>query len=809
MVTSSFVYPASETSTDEENLHSLHDDIDIFPNISEIIPTSVNLTTNLSVQTSYFNKREYDDSEFTFIKMKYKDIAGKVDKVYKQFNSLKKIDENNYLKYFVLKQSLIDEIETLKELSKPLAKSIQLLDSWNENWLKEGVRWQRWQEYYSHQNPSSQLTTLFNLALGTIHDGKQQVIQHIDPLLSLQVEGAAIQTKINIITQEITYLIKELRVESLFDQSPPFYSPVYVDQFKTEMLDSTWQGVSLSTWFNMPFLARHGIAYSILSILFVICAVIIRNNRANLLESKEWTFLAKRPIASIFFIGSLLSGIQLELWEVPKTVALINSIVGGIACARLLDYILSERWLKQAVYSVMIVYPLTVLLIAAGTPPPIFRLYVFMASILGLIFCIRWNKKNYNNHLNGNDNVISAALYNKILHFMSLLFLLIIIIEFFGQDGIATYLFKSTIITMAIIVPMLLFFFIIRGAMKWIFNSPLVWQIKLIRNDANEYARQTGIFIEVLIIFFFLIPAILSSWQLYPTLTDAISGIMALGFNIGELRISLGLIVVSTLTLFATVFISKVIPKILLDESVSGKLIERGARTSISHLLQYFIIIVGFLIAVSMIGFDLTKVTIILGALGVGIGFGLQGIVNNFVCGLVLLFERPLREGDTIDISDGLSMGVIKKIGLRATIVQTFDNADMIIPNADLISNQVTNWTLQNRQARLSVPVGVAYGSDVVLVNTILLECAKNHQAVLKSPPPYILFMDLGDSSLNFQLRVWLADADERITVRSDLYHDIVNKFAEENIEIPFPQRDLHLRSVDLDVFKNLQKPIS
>ncbi|WP_354625771.1 hypothetical protein [Psychromonas sp. MME2] len=366
MVTSSFVYPASETSTDEENLHSLHDDIDIFPNISEIIPTSVNLTTNLSVQTSYFNKREYDDSEFTFIKMKYKDIAGKVDKVYKQFNSLKKIDENNYLKYFVLKQSLIDEIETLKELSKPLAKSIQLLDSWNENWLKEGVRWQRWQEYYSHQNPSSQLTTLFNLALGTIHDGKQQVIQHIDPLLSLQVEGAAIQTKINIITQEITYLIKELRVESLFDQSPPFYSPVYVDQFKTEMLDSTWQGVSLSTWFNMPFLARHGIAYSILSILFVICAVIIRNNRANLLESKEWTFLAKRPIASIFFIGSLLSGIQLELWEVPKTVALINSIVGGIACARLLDYILSERWLKQAVYSVMIVYPLTVLLIAAG-----------------------------------------------------------------------------------------------------------------------------------------------------------------------------------------------------------------------------------------------------------------------------------------------------------------------------------------------------------------------------------------------------------------------------------------------------------
>ncbi|QIR16205.1 mechanosensitive ion channel [Shewanella aestuarii] len=224
------------------------------------------------------------------------------------------------------------------------------------------------------------------------------------------------------------------------------------------------------------------------------------------------------------------------------------------------------------------------------------------------------------------------------------------------------------------------------------------------------------------------------------------------------------------------------------------------------HLLRYFIIIVGFFTAISMLGFDLTKITIVLGALGVGIGFGLQGIVNNFVCGLVLLFERPLREGDTIDVNNGGSVGVIKKIGLRSTILETFDNADVIIPNADLISNQVTNWTLQNRQARLSVPVGVAYGSDVSLVSSILIDSAKNHPKILKSPAPYTLFMALGDSALNFELRAWLPDADDRLSVRSELYYEIVQKFAEANIEIPFPQRDLHIRSIETDILTNMSR---
>lgn len=215
-------------------------------------------------------------------------------------------------------------------------------------------------------------------------------------------------------------------------------------------------------------------------------------------------------------------------------------------------------------------------------------------------------------------------------------------------------------------------------------------------------------------------------------------------------------------------------------------------------MIQYFIVFIGFLLALAALGLDFTKLTIILSALGVGIGFGLQGIVNNFFSGLVLLFEQPVRVGDSIEVAG--TWAEIKRIGLRSTTVQTVEKADVIIPNADLISKEVTNWTLSNRQVRLAIPVGVAYGSDVPLVMEILMLCAKDHEMIVKSPPPQVLFLNFGESSLDFELRAWVMDADNRLSVKSDLLQEINRRFREANIEIAFPQRDLHLRSIDNSV---------
>jgi small-conductance mechanosensitive channel len=180
----------------------------------------------------------------------------------------------------------------------------------------------------------------------------------------------------------------------------------------------------------------------------------------------------------------------------------------------------------------------------------------------------------------------------------------------------------------------------------------------------------------------------------------------------------------------------------------------------------------------------------------VGIGFGLQQIVNNWVCGIILLAERPIRLGDYIQLGDG-TWAEVKRIGLRATRVLTFDRADVMIPNADLITRQVINWTFSDRFARLYLPVKVAFGSDTDQVLDILVKVANEDPAVVQYPEPYAYFKGFGEGSLDFELRVYLLDLDNWFTVHGRLYQEIERQLREAGITVPFPQRDLHHRSVD------------
>jgi len=268
-----------------------------------------------------------------------------------------------------------------------------------------------------------------------------------------------------------------------------------------------------------------------------------------------------------------------------------------------------------------------------------------------------------------------------------------------------------------------------------------------------------------------------------------------LGVTLGSHRITLGLLLTAAALLYGSFVASSAIQALLLEEVFPKRHVEPGVGLSISKLIQYLLILVGFLLALGALGFTLTNITILGGAIGVGIGFGLQAIVNNFASGIILLFERPIRVGDVIQLVDLPCQ--VKKIGLRSTTVTSRDDADIVIPNSDLITNQVTNWTLSERRMRLRIPVGVAYGSDVSLVMQILKEVAESNLSVLNDPPPSVLFLNFGDSSLNFELRLWIKDFLDRKRIQSELNQTIDSRFRSEGIEIPFPQRDLHVRSVD------------
>ena len=211
-------------------------------------------------------------------------------------------------------------------------------------------------------------------------------------------------------------------------------------------------------------------------------------------------------------------------------------------------------------------------------------------------------------------------------------------------------------------------------------------------------------------------------------------------------------------------------------------------------IVRYVLIVIGFIIIIQYIGVDLSVLTIIAGALGVGVGFGLQNITNNFVSGIIILFERPIKVGDRIEV--GNVSGDVIRISMRSTTIITNDNISIIVPNSEFISSKVINWSHTDRNVRFNFPVGVSYNSDPERVRKILMEVAEENEGVLKNPAPDVLLEEYGDSSINFTLRVWTNEYITRPNIlKSQLYFLAFKKFKEAGIEIPFPQRDIHVKN--------------
>ena len=338
------------------------------------------------------------------------------------------------------------------------------------------------------------------------------------------------------------------------------------------------------------------------------------------------------------------------------------------------------------------------------------------------------------------------------------------------------------------------------SSIEWINNNTSVAGVKirnffsLTRDTAKSKLAIYQLFFDALFWILF-ITVLFRIWDPTGTVLGTISSYATDGIPMGDIRIIpsniiAGIIAFAILTAI-TGWIKRWIDRRWLRQITT----DRGARDALVTIIGYTGFTVSLLVGLSIGGVNITGLAVVAGALSVGIGFGLQSIANNFISGIILLFERPIKAGDFVSVGD--VEGYVKKISIRATEIETLDNQDMLIPNSELISGRVTNWVLHNPYGRLIIEIGVAYGSDVNKVKEILETVSSNHDQVItdgRAAPPKALFMGFGDSSLDFQLRVRIVDIKKRYDVLSDLNFEINQSFVKEGITIPFPQRDIHIK---------------
>jgi small-conductance mechanosensitive channel len=269
--------------------------------------------------------------------------------------------------------------------------------------------------------------------------------------------------------------------------------------------------------------------------------------------------------------------------------------------------------------------------------------------------------------------------------------------------------------------------------------------------------------------------------------------------QIGSTELTLWSVVYFLLLIFLLFYLTAKIRKWVVYKLLAKSKIDLGVRIAVGTILRYIVLVIGFIIVLQTIGLDLSAITVLAGALGVGIGFGLQNVTNNFVSGIIILFERPIKVGDRIEVGD--VSGDVISISMRSTTIVTNDNISIIVPNSDFISSKVINWSYTDRNIRFNIPVGVSYNEDPEVIRKILLEVADENKGILPQPKPDVLFQEYADSALVFDLRVWTREYINRPNVlKSQIYYAVFKKFKEHNIEIPFPQRDLHIKNEELKI---------
>ena len=750
------------------------------PDLAELLPRVIDLSDRIVDMEMRFMAMQ----DLSLLPMGFSQTQKKIEAIRERFETLKLLSTYSAKQFSSIEVDLNREAAIFKKMVQDLSEMIAELESLERFWTHERQQWDAWQTFIPQATElRKDIDPLFAAAEESCQTALDMISKKLEPSIMVQSQAIGISAMVADFRSDMGKARKNVKVGTLKQYTPPMFSARYFKKFDRWMIDDVKLGLEN---IDIPVLKvfrqdKNVIGIQLLAAIMLI--ILVRRYRVKLEQINQGQFYAQRPFSFSIFVSTIM--LTPYYISTDPFLYLLLTGMAGFSAARLVGGYFPQKWVAPIFYGLVTLMIVTQLLPVLTIPLPITRLFIFSMTLLGLVFAAMHFYAAYRGK--------TSRRYTWFVGICALILSMVVVLEAVGDSKLSRHLFRSLTDTIYISFVTWMLILMVQDFVELIIRSRFLQQFEYLRSSTTVLITRV-VQISRVIILFTMASFILETWFQAKSAVAVMKKFFSLGVSFGEFHLNIGVVVTAVVCLYGTIIISFIIQAVLSETTYRDKSIEHGVRVSIFKLIHYAFVFIGFLLALMVLGVEMKSITIIGGAMGVGIGFGLQGIVMNFIAGIILLFERPVKVGDRI-IVDG-QWGEIGSLGLRSTVVKMFDRSEIVIPNHDFISKNVTNWTLSDRVMRVTVAVGVAYGSDIQKVIQVLKNCAMVSPKILRAPEPQVLFKKFGESSLDFELRAWIFNVDDFYLVTSFLHEEIDKRFRESGITIAFPQRDLHIRSV-------------
>ncbi|MDL2270164.1 mechanosensitive ion channel, partial [Desulfosarcina sp. OttesenSCG-928-G17] len=629
------------------------------PTLSRVVYRAGTLSQELvSLTDSLANMNNFKAMGKTLV-----DMEARVQEFETDMDTISAADLRGYQQLARLKRRLRSLSETVSMDTATLEQSLHGIETARQTWIDEKKQWDQWYALLTDDLSVTEVADAFSRAEADIAAAGTLLSEKLGPLLEIHRKTGNIQARIDALQARINTLMSQKRDGSLRSDTPPLFSSAYLRQ----LIELSNAPETLLNPFPLPDAAfyKENLWVILLQlVVFGLLLTLLRRHRSTFLGHPTRRFLGSRPISVSLLVPvftlTFLYGTPPSLWQ------MLFQTLAGVAIARLTTAFVREDWINRAIAILVIVLIGFQMLLALGIPMAVMRLFVLAWSVAGAIF--------YGRHIRIQEKMEGAPWQLWTLRWVVLTFWVIAITDIIGWSGLSIQILSGSIGTAILMIMGWVMIRLIRIMLEMGAERLPMDRFNFLRNTANAILFRI-VRIAKAGIAFFVAVNLLVVWNLYTLPSEAAHTLLTFGFTVGSVRITTGLVLVAAIILYATFILSWLVQRALMDKVLSKSHMDTGARLSIARLAHYGLIFIGFLIALSAMGFELKNITIIGSALGIGIGFGMQTLVNNFVSGLILLFERPIKINDVIELSGG-QKGRVTKMGLRATTVQTFDKAE-------------------------------------------------------------------------------------------------------------------------------------